>query len=67
MGILKTKKAPKKRYNSRRCGGKESLNQWHQPHLTKMGIHGFRTPDKEAVDLEAQRNPLQSMDSLASL
>ena len=35
------------------------MNQWHQPHLTKMGTHGFRAPEKEAVDIEAQRNPLQ--------
>ena len=35
------------------------MNQWHQSHLTKMGTHGFRAPEKEAVNLEAQRNPLQ--------
>ena len=39
--------------------------------LTKMGTHGFRAPKKTAVNLEAQRNPLQikdyRSDSLASL
>ena len=54
---LKTKKAPN---NSRLCGGKELMNQWHQSRLTKMGhAHkSFRAPDKEAVNLEAQRNRL---------
>ena len=27
----------------------------YQSHLTKMGTHGFRAPEKEAVNLEAQR------------
>ena len=48
----KTKKVPKKRCNSKRCGGKELMNN-----LTKMGTHGFRAPEKEAVNLEAQHNP----------
>ena len=32
------------------------MNQWHQSHLTRMGTHDFRVPEKEAVNLEAQRN-----------
>ena len=35
------------------------MHQWHQSHLTKMGTHGFWAPEKEAVNLEAQHNPLQ--------
>ena len=34
------------------------MNQWHQSHLTKMGTHGFRAPEKKAsVNLEAQFDP----------
>ena len=35
------------------------LNQSYLLHLTKMGTHSFRAPEKAAVNLEAQHNPLQ--------
>ena len=59
-----TKKVPKKRHNSRHCGGKELMNNGIRHISPKMGTHGFRAPEKEPVNLEAQR---RSMDSLASL
>ena len=38
---------------------KELLNQSHLLYLTKMGTHSFKAPEKAAVNLEAQRHPLQ--------
>ena len=35
------------------------MNQWHQSHIIKIGTHGFRASEKEAMNLEVQRNPLQ--------
>ena len=46
----KTKKVPN---NSKCCGGKELINCIDWSHLTKMGTHGFRAPEKEAMNLEA--------------
>ena len=59
VGRLKTKEGPQNSTIQSVVVKKELLNQLHLLHTTKMGTHIFREPEKAAVNLEAQRHPLQ--------
>ena len=59
VGKLKTKEGSQNSTIQGVVVKKELLNQSHLLHLTKMGTHSFRAPEKEAVNLKAKCHPLQ--------